>query len=138
MPTILWWGRSDPEYSRNRIILNLMSGLGWSTHIFHPLTSGLGVMEAYCRRLKRPDVIWVPCFRHRDIASASYWASRWQVPLIIDPLISAYEKEVFERKKYDPDSLKGRKGGIGNRICFPGRILWWRIHPPMPSISIRS
>ena len=109
MPTILWWGRSDPEYSRNRIILNLLSGLGWSTHIFHPLISGLGVMEAYFRRLKRPDVIWVPCFRHRDIASASYWASRWQVPLIIDPLISAYEKEVFERNKYDPGSLKGRK-----------------------------
>ena len=89
--------------------MNLLSGLGWSTHIFHPLSSELGAIEAYCRRLKRPDVIWVPCFRHRDIASASHWASRWQVPLIIDPLISAYEKEVFERNKCDPDSLKGKK-----------------------------
>ena len=109
MPTILWWGRSDPEYSRNRIILNLLSDLGWSIHVFHPLISRLGMIEAYCRRPKRPDVIWVPCFRHNDITSASHWASVWQIPLIIDPLISAYEKEAFERKKFNPESSKGKR-----------------------------
>ena len=118
MPTVLWWGRSDPEYSRNRIIWKLLSGLGWSINTFHPLISELGSMEAYCRRLRRPDVIWVPCFRHRDIASASHWASRWQVPLIIDPLISAYEKDVFERSKYEPGSPKGSKRRLWEASLF--------------------
>ena len=107
MPSILWWGRSDREYSRNRIVLKLLSDLGWSIHVFHPLISRSGMIEAYLRRPERSDLIWVPCFRHTDITSASYWASRWQVPMIIDPLISAFEKEAFERNKYHPESSRG-------------------------------
>lgn len=109
MPSLLWWGRSDPGYSRNALLLKLLAELGWQVDFFHPLASWAGRMEAFLRGRRRPDLIWVPCFRQTDIAAAARWAGKWQVPLIIDPLISAYEKEVFEREKYLPRSIKAEK-----------------------------
>jgi glycosyltransferase involved in cell wall biosynthesis len=106
MANILWWGRSDPEYSRNRLVLKLLAKLGWEMDFFHPISSQTGFFEAYLHRLNRPDLIWVPCFRHRDIYSASKWARKWRVPLIIDPLISAYEKEVYEKNKWPPNTRR--------------------------------
>ena len=29
MKTILWWGRFDPGYSRNSVVMNLLNDLGW-------------------------------------------------------------------------------------------------------------
>ncbi|MDW7771457.1 MAG: glycosyltransferase [Desulfobulbaceae bacterium] len=78
--------------------------MGWKVDFFHPLSSRTGLLESYLRRLNRPDLIWSPCFRQTDIAAAAHWADRWGVPLIIDPLISAYQKDVFERGKWPPDS----------------------------------
>jgi glycosyltransferase involved in cell wall biosynthesis len=109
MKTVLWWGRSDRNYSRNRILKGAFEELGWHIDYFHPKSSRLGRFESYFRKLRQPDLIWVPCFRHTDISSAAARASKWNVPLIIDPLISAYEKEVFERKKYPPDSARGER-----------------------------
>lgn len=106
MPSVLWWGRGDSGYSRNRVLLKLFSDLGWSTDFFHPVASRTGRIEAYFHQLTRPDLLWVPCFRHRDILSASHWAEKWQVPLVVDVLISAYEKDVFEKRKWPPDSMK--------------------------------
>ncbi|MBC2709910.1 MAG: glycosyltransferase [Desulfosarcina sp.] len=71
---------------------------------FHPFSSQLGLLESLMCRPKRADLLFVPCFRHRDISSAAFWARKWHVPLVLDPLISAYEKEVFEREKWPPDS----------------------------------
>ena len=99
MKTVLWWGRSDRNYSRNRIIGKAFSELGWAIDYFHPKSSRLGRFESYFRKLRQPDLIWVPCFRHTDISSAAHRAVKWKVPLIIDPLISAYEKDVFEKNK---------------------------------------
>lgn len=109
MPHVLWWGRSDPEYSRNRILRRLFTDLGWKVRFFHPVSSRIGRVEAFFHGLKRPDLVWVPCFRQRDIRSAAAWARNRQVPLVVDPLISAYEKDVFERKKWRPDSRKAEK-----------------------------
>ncbi|MDP2646170.1 MAG: glycosyltransferase [Desulfobacterales bacterium] len=109
MPVVLWWGRSDPHYSRNRIVRGLFSDLGWKIEAFHPLASPAGLAQAYLGRLKRPDLVWVPCFRQRDISSAAHWARKWQVPLVVDPLISAYEKEVFERRKWPPGQRTAEK-----------------------------
>jgi glycosyltransferase involved in cell wall biosynthesis len=106
MPTVLWWGRTERDYSRNRIVLSLFKELGWDVTFFHPFSSQLGLFEALIRRPARPDLLWLPCFRHRDIHSAAFWAKKWRVPLVLDPLISAYEKEVFERRKWPSDSKK--------------------------------
>jgi glycosyltransferase involved in cell wall biosynthesis len=87
----------------------LLSALDYQIHYFHPRSSYTGFVEAHFSNLKKPDVIWVPCFRQRDIESASRWAKKWNIPLIVDPLISAYEKEVFERNKWSPDSHKAER-----------------------------
>lgn len=109
MPKVLVWGRTDRDYSRNRIVLNLFADLGWDVDFFHPFASQLGMPLYFLQQPSRPDVIWVACFRHRDIHSAAYWAKKWQVPLVLDPLISAYEKEVYEREKWLPESRKAEQ-----------------------------
>jgi glycosyltransferase involved in cell wall biosynthesis len=106
MPTVLWWGRTERDYSRNRIVFRLFQTLGWKISFFHPFSSQMGILEAIVRRPRRPDLMWLPCFRHRDIHSAALWAKRWGVPLVLDPLISAYEKEVFERQKWPRNSKR--------------------------------
>jgi glycosyltransferase involved in cell wall biosynthesis len=111
MPTLLWWGRSDNDYSRNSIILTLLKKLGWQIRFFHPFSSKFGIFQAFFLRPKVPDLIWVPCFRQRDLSSALFWARRWECPIIFDPLISSYQKEVFEKKKW------GEKENSAVKLC---------------------
>lgn len=109
MSTLLWWGRSDPDYSRNRTILTLLEKMKWKVRFFYPLSSKLGNVQAILQRPEKPDLVWVPCFRQRDMHSAVYWARKWGCPLIFDPLISAYQKEVFEKEKWPEGDKRAAK-----------------------------
>jgi glycosyltransferase involved in cell wall biosynthesis len=120
--TILWWGRFDPNYSRNRIIRKQLKNLNYEILDFYPLISRFGYIEALIKKIKRTDFVWVPCFRQRDILSASKWCLNKNIKLIIDPLISSWDKQTYEKEKIlnqkQSDALKKKESFLFNKADF--------------------
>lgn len=106
---LLWWGRFDPDYSRNRIIRKILHESGCSISDFKPRVSPLGGIEALLSRLKKPDAVWVPAFRQRDFHPARRYADKNSIPVIYDPLISAWDKAVYERRKFPETDRRALK-----------------------------
>lgn len=106
---ILWWGRFDPGYSRNRILRNLLHLSGYALQDFIPRVSSLGSFESLFAKLSVPDAVWVPAFRQKDFYSARRYANKHNIPLIFDPLISAWDKALFERKKFQESDRQAIK-----------------------------
>ncbi len=85
-----------------------MSGQGWEIHDHTPgLLDAVGMGGTGVP--SDAGFVWVPCFRQRDMKSASRFAKKRGLPLIFDPLISAYDKQVFERRKFAENSAKAAK-----------------------------
>ena len=80
MKRVLWWGRFDPGYSRNRVYISLFKELGWEVDFFFvKVWPRFGDVEAFFRGLDsrpKPDLVWVPVARQRDIAAACRWAHK--------------------------------------------------------------
>ena len=109
---ILIWGRYGnygPDYPRNRVIESILRAQGHEISRFLPALSWLADWEYSLRGESVPDLIWVPCFRQRDLAAAARYARRHKIPLVFDPLISAYDKRVNERQKFAASSAKAKR-----------------------------
>jgi len=107
--TILWWGRFDPDYSRNRILRRLLKEGGYALCDFRPRSSFLGALEAAFTNLGTADAVWVGAFRQSDFGAAARFADLRGIPLIFDPLISAWDKQVFERRKFSENSSRAQR-----------------------------
>lgn len=111
--TVLFWGRFDHGYSRNRVNIALFGELGWNVEFFDvKISPRFGDIEAFLRGLSRrvkPDLVWVPVCRQRDIMAACRWARRNGAKVLFDPMISAWDKKVLEQKKWRADEPRAKK-----------------------------
>lgn len=106
---VVCWGRGDRAYSRDAVLRTCFESLDFEVTDFRPRTGMSAGLEAVLALRGPVDLVWVPAFRHRDLAGAARWCRRRGVPLLFDPLISTYDKQVAERRKYAPESAFARR-----------------------------
>lgn len=128
---VLFWGRFDHGYSRNRVNIALFRKLGWEVDFFDvKVWPRFGDVEAALRGLgekPRSDLVWVPVCRQRDILAACRWAKRnGGVKVLFDPMISAWDKKVLEQRKWRADSSRAAKlhRREGKMMNAPDFVTW--------------
>ena len=127
---VLFWGRFDPGYSRNRVSAALYRELGWDVdYFFVKWFPKFGDWEAAVRGLGRrplPDLVWVPVCRQRDILAACRWAHRRGVKVLFDPMISAWDKKVLEQKKWRADEPRAKRLHAHETVLMnaPDMVTW--------------
>lgn len=106
--TVLFWGRFNATYSRDRVYISLFKQLGWNVELFMVrYCCALGDLEYHLRGPKcKPNLIWVPVCRHRDILTACRYAHKHGIPVIFDPMISAWDKKVLEQQVWAKDGFR--------------------------------
>lgn len=127
---VLFWGRFDPGYSRNRVSAALFRELGWDVdYFFVKWFPKFGDWEAAVRGLGRrplPDLVWVPVCRQRDILAACRWAHRRGVKVLFDPMISAWDKKVLEQRKWRADEPRAQRLHAHETVLMnaPDMVTW--------------
>lgn len=127
---VLWWGRFDPGYSRNRVYISLFRRLGWEVDFFFvKVWPRFGDVEAFLRGLQfreRPDLVWVPVARQRDVLAACRWAHRRGIPVVFDPMISAWDKKVLEQRKWKAEEPRAKRLMAKERkmMAAPDLVCW--------------
>jgi glycosyltransferase involved in cell wall biosynthesis len=110
---VLFWGRFDHGYSKNRVNAAAFRELGWEVDYFDvKWCCRFGDVEAWLRGLSRrplPDLVFVPVCRQRDIAAACRWAHRRGIKVLFDPMISAWDKKVLEQKKWKAEEPRAKR-----------------------------
>ena len=113
MKRVLFWGRFDHGYSKNRVNAAMFRELGWEVDYFDvKWCCRFGDVEAFLRglwRRHRPDLVFVPVCRQRDIAAACRWAHRRGIKVIFDPMISAWDKKVLEQRKWKAEEPRAKR-----------------------------
>ena len=108
---VLWWGRFDPGYSRNRVHISLFAKLGWEVDfVFVKLWPRFGDVEAFFRGLQfreKPDLVWAPVARQRDD-----WSNR-------ESYFTA-ARDFFERH-LSMDVIERQLADILDDVCPPGK-----------------
>lgn len=127
---VLWWGRFDPGYSRNRVYAALFRELGWDvSYFFVKAFPKFGDVEALLRgldRRPRPDLVWVPVCRQRDVLAACRWAHRRGIKVLFDPMISAWDKKVLEQRKWSADEPRAKRlHALETRMMNEPDIVTW-------------
>jgi glycosyltransferase involved in cell wall biosynthesis len=117
---VCWFGAWDPGYPRNRILREGLERCGievvearvrerraiWR---YPPLVS------AY-RSAPSSDVVFVPCFRHKDVPLARALAGR--TPVVFDPLVSRHDTLVGDWGKHREGSAQAWWNRRIDRMAF--------------------
>ena len=127
---VLFWGRFDHGYSKNRVNAAAFRALGWEVdYVDVKWCCRLADVEAFFRglgRRPRPDLVFVPVCRQRDVAAACRWAHRRGIKVLFDPMISAWDKKVLEQRKWKADEPRAKRLLAHERelMAMPDFITW--------------
>lgn len=127
---VRFWGRFDHGYSKTRVNAAAFRALGWEVDYFDvKWCCRFGDVEAFLRGLDsrpKPDLVFVPVCRQRDIAAACRWAHRRGIKVLFDPMISAWDKKVLEQRKWKAGERRAKRLLAWEKklMAMPDFITW--------------